>query len=149
MTNVFTAYIQKHLVSDMRKLDILDCNGGDHGQPLPPTSILRLIFAKSRLRRAIGKMENGSRRLPYRKNSHLTSLKSARAICILCITKSLRACRNIIPSLSARFWMTFGDAYLSHLDVLQNIGMTSIERLAIRARDCAAAIFESGAAQSR
>ena len=32
VTNVFTAYIQKHLVSDMRTLDILDCNGGDHGQ---------------------------------------------------------------------------------------------------------------------
>ena len=32
VTNVFTAYIQKHLVSDMKTLDILDCNGGDHGQ---------------------------------------------------------------------------------------------------------------------
>ncbi|HCL48866.1 MAG TPA: saccharopine dehydrogenase, partial [Rhodobiaceae bacterium] len=32
VTNVFTAYIQKHLVANMRTLDILDCNGGDHGQ---------------------------------------------------------------------------------------------------------------------
>ena len=33
MTNVFTAYIGKHLVGQMQTLDILDCNGGDHGQP--------------------------------------------------------------------------------------------------------------------
>ena len=35
----------------------------------------------------------------------------------------------------ARFWMTFGDAYLTHLDVLQNVGMTSIEPVMYEGRE--------------
>ena len=63
--------------------------------------------------------------------------------------KSLRACRNTIPSLSARFWMTFGDAYLTHLDVLQNIGMTSIEPVSYQGQEIVPLQFLKAAAQSR
>jgi len=46
VTGVFTAYALKHHFDEIHYLDIVDCNAGDHGKPLPPISIRRSIFVK-------------------------------------------------------------------------------------------------------
>ena len=48
VTNVFTAYTKKHHIAQMKTLDILDCNGGDHGQHFAPISIQRSISGSYR-----------------------------------------------------------------------------------------------------
>ena len=50
--------------------------------------------------------------------------------------EELESLTKHFPSLRrARFWMTFGDAYLKHLEVLQNVGMTAIEPISYEGRD--------------
>lgn len=128
VTNVFTAYTKKHLISDMRTLDILDCNGGDHGQAFAtnfnPEINIREVTAPSRhwqdnqwietpalsTKQAYDFPEVGVRNMYMMYHEELESLVTH------------------FPEIKkARFWMTFGDAYLTHLEVLQNVGMTSIE----------------------
>ena len=128
VTNVFTAYIQKHLVSEMRTLDILDCNGGDHGQHFAtnfnPEINIREVTAPARHwykgkwvetpalshKRAFDFPEVGERNMYLMYHEELESLSKH------------------YPEIErARFWMTFGDAYLTHLEVLQNVGMTAID----------------------
>ncbi len=128
VTNVFTAYIKKHLVSQMEVLDILDCNGGDHGQPFAtnfnPEINIREVTANARHwqngawvetpplshKVAFDFPEVGSRNMYLMYHEELESLAV-----------------NFPEVKRARFWMTFGDAYLKHLEVLQNVGMTAIE----------------------
>jgi saccharopine dehydrogenase (NAD+, L-lysine forming) len=128
VTNVFTAYIRKHLVSDMRYLDILDCNGGDHGQHFAtnfnPEINIREITANARhweagdwvetpalsTRQAFDFPEVGDRNMYLMYHEELESLS-----------------KNFPELARARFWMTFGDNYLKHLEVLQNVGLTSIQ----------------------
>lgn len=128
VTNVFTAYTKKHLISEMRTLDILDCNGGDHGQAFAtnfnPEINIREVTAPSRhwqdnqwietpalsTKQAYDFPEVGVRNMYMMYHEELESLVTH------------------FPEIKkARFWMTFGDAYLTHLEVLQNVGMTSIE----------------------
>ncbi|NBR78633.1 MAG: saccharopine dehydrogenase family protein, partial [Alphaproteobacteria bacterium] len=128
VTNVFTAYIGKHLIGQMQTLDILDCNGGDHGQPFAtnfnPEINIREVTAPAR------HWENGAWvETPALSHSHqfdFPEVGSRNAY--LMYHEELESLGKHFPELQrARFWMTFGDAYLTHLDVLQNIGMTSIE----------------------
>ncbi|MGB1394575.1 MAG: saccharopine dehydrogenase family protein [Candidatus Puniceispirillaceae bacterium] len=128
VTNVFTAYTKKHLISEMRTLDILDCNGGDHGQAFAtnfnPEINIREVTAPSRhwqdnqwietpalsTKQAYDFPEVGVRNMYMMYHEELESLVTH------------------FPEIKkARFWMTFGDAYLTHLEVLQNVGMTSIK----------------------
>ena len=128
VTNVFTAYIQKHLVSEMKTLDILDCNGGDHGQHFAtnfnPEINIREVTAPARHwhkgkwvetpalshKQAFDFPEVGARNMYLMYHEELESLSKH------------------YPEIErARFWMTFGDAYLTHLEVLQNVGMTAID----------------------
>ena len=128
VTNVFTAYIRKHHIAEMKTLDILDCNGGDHGQHFAtnfnPEINIREVTAPARHwhhgkwvetpalshKIAFDFPEVGTRNMYLMYHEELESLSTH------------------FPELErARFWMTFGDAYLTHLNVLQNIGMTSIE----------------------
>ena len=128
VTNVFTAWIRKHHIPQIETLDILDCNGGDHGQHFAtnfnPEINIREVTANAR------HWENGawveSPALTHKyafdfpevgvRNMYLMYHEELESI-----TKHFREIKK------ARFWMTFGDAYLKHLEVLQNVGMTSIE----------------------
>ena len=50
VTQVFSAYAQKHYFDEIHTLDILDCNGGDHGYPFAtnfnPEINIREVSAK-------------------------------------------------------------------------------------------------------
>ena len=128
VTNVFTAYIAKHHMDNMQTLDILDCNGGDHGQPFAtnfnPEINIREVTAPAR------HWQNGTwvetPALSHKQRFDFPQV-GARNMYLM-YHEELESLSKHFPELTrARFWMTFGDAYLTHLNVLENIGMTSIE----------------------
>ncbi len=136
VTNVFTAYIAKHYVEEMRTLDILDCNGGDHGQHFAtnfnPEINIREVTAPARHWEAGDWVETPA--LSHHQTFDFPSV-GARNMYLM-YHEELESLTRHFPALErARFWMTFGDAYLTHLDVLQNIGMTSIEPVMYEGRE--------------
>jgi len=127
-TNVYCAYAQKHLFDEIHYVDIVDCNGGSHGKAFAtnfnPEINIREITARGRY------WEHGewketdplsvSRMFDYpgvgERKSFLLYHEELESL-----AKNLRGLKRI------RFWMTFGEAYLKHLEVLQNVGMTRID----------------------
>jgi saccharopine dehydrogenase (NAD+, L-lysine-forming) len=128
MTNVYCAYVQNHLLDEIHTIDIVDCNGGSHGKAFAtnfnPEINIREITARGRYWEAGEWKETdplsvsmmfdypgvGERRSFLLYHEELESL-----------AKNIRGLKRI------RFWMTFGDSYLKHLEVLQNVGMTRID----------------------
>ena len=136
VTNVFTAYIAKHYVEEMRTLDILDCNGGDHGQHFAtnfnPEINIREVTAPARHWEAGDWVETPA--LSHHQTFDFPSV-GARNMYLM-YHEELESLTRHFPALErARFWMTFGDAYLTHLDVLQNVGMTAIEPVMYEGRE--------------
>lgn len=128
VTNVFTAYIAKHHMNNMQTLDILDCNGGDHGQPFAtnfnPEINIREVTAPARHWQNGAWVETPA--LSHKQRFDFPQV-GARNMYLM-YHEELESLSKHFPELTrARFWMTFGDAYLTHLNVLENIGMTSIE----------------------
>lgn len=128
VTNVFTAYIAKHHIQNMQTLDILDCNGGDHGQHFAtnfnPEINIREVTAPTRHWQDGAWVETPA--LSHKQSFDFPQVGNRNMY--LMYHEELESLSKHFPELTrARFWMTFGDAYLTHLNVLENIGMTSIE----------------------
>jgi len=128
VTNVFTAYAAKHYFDEIHYLDIVDCNGGDHGQAFAtnfnPEINIREITQKGRF------FENGEWKEtdPISVRKDLDYPNVGERASYLLFHEELESLVKHFPTLKrARFWMTFGDAYLTHLRVLENVGMTSID----------------------
>lgn len=129
VTNVYTAYLRKHYLDEIHELDIIDCNAGDHGQPFAtnfnPEINIREVTAKGR----------------YWKNGEWTETEPLSVTqsydfpagigpknIYLMYHEELESLTKHFPEIKrARFWMTFSDNYLKHLEVLQNVGMTRID----------------------
>jgi len=127
-TNVFTAYIAKHYFDEIYELDIIDVNGGDHGHPFAtnfnPEINIREVSAECR------HWENGqfvttnamSKKARYTCPDDVGTFNIYRMY-----HEELESLSKHFPSLKrAQFWMSFSDSYLRHLQVLENVGMTSI-----------------------
>ena len=128
VTNVFCAHAARTLFDEVHSIDILDCNAGSHGHPFATNFNaeinLREITQRGKyweagawieteplaLSRVFDFPEVGPRKAYLLWHEELESLV-----------------RNIPGLQRIRFWMTFGDEYLTHLRVLQNVGMTGIE----------------------
>ncbi|MCL4408995.1 MAG: saccharopine dehydrogenase family protein [Firmicutes bacterium] len=128
VTNVFTAYAAKHYFDEIHYLDIVDCNGGDHGQAFAtnfnPEINIREITQRGKF------WENGewveTDPISVRKDLDYPGV-GVRASYLL-FHEELESLVKHFPTIKrARFWMTFGEAYLNHLRVLEGIGMTSIQ----------------------
>ena len=129
VTNVFTAWALKMEFDEIRELDIIDCNAGDHGQHFAtnfnPEINIREVTAPAR------HWEDGcwveSPALVTSREYDFPEGIGKRKIYLM-YHEELESLTRHIPTLRrARFWMTFSDNYLRHLEVLQNVGMTSIE----------------------
>ena len=136
VTNVFTAWLKKHHFDRMDRLDILDCNGGDHGHPFAtnfnPEINIREVTAPAR------HWEKGkwveSPALSERQGFDFPSVGERNMY--LMYHEELESLTKHFPEIQrARFWMTFGDSYLKHLEVLQNVGLTSIEPVIYEGRE--------------
>jgi len=129
VTSVFTAYAKKHHFDRIKTLDILDCNAGDHGLPFAtnfnPEINIREITANGRY------WENGNWITTKPMEEHrVFSFPEGigEKDLYLLYHEELESLSKHYPEIErARFWMTFGASYLKHLEVLQNVGMTSIE----------------------
>lgn len=128
-TNVFTAYIAKHYLDEMHTLDIIDVNGGDHGYPFAtnfnPEINIREVTADCR------HWENGEfvTTPAMSVNQSFTCPEGVGTYNIYRMYhEELESLTKHIPTLKkAQFWMSFGESYLKHLEVLGNVGMTGIE----------------------
>lgn len=134
VTNVFTAYAQKHLFDEINYLDILDCNAGSHGHAFatnfnPEINIREVTqvvrhWREGRWIETPAIIEEGSVHFGFdypvagRKESYLLYHEELESLV-----------KNIKGLKRARFWMTFSENYLTHLKVLQNVGMTRIDEV--------------------
>ncbi len=128
-TNVFTAYLAKHYFDEIRTLDIVDVNGGDHGYPFAtnfnPEINIREVTAECR------HWEGGAfvATPPMSLKQSFTCPEGVGTYQIYRMYhEELESLTKHYPSLEhAQFWMSFSDNYLKHLEVLGNVGMTGIE----------------------
>ncbi len=128
-TNVFTTYVAKHYFDEIHELDIIDVNGGDHGYPFAtnfnPEINIREVTAECR------HWENGEfvTTPAMSKKAEFTCPEQVGTYNIYRMYhEELESLTKNFPSLKrAQFWMSFGDNYLKHLEVLGNVGMTGIE----------------------
>jgi len=128
VTGVFTAYAQKHYFDEIHYIDILDANAGDHGYPFAtnfnPEINIREITAPGSY------WENGkwieTKPLEIKRTFNFPEIGNM-DIYLLHHEEIESLAKNIKNVKRIRFWMTFSQKYLTHLQVLQNVGMTSIE----------------------
>lgn len=128
VTGVFTAYALKHYFDEIHTIDIVDANAGDHGYPFAtnfnPEINIREITANGRY------FENGewieTAPLSEKKVYDLPEI-GPKDIYLLYHEELESLAVNIPGVKKIRFWMTFSQNYLTHLKVLENVGMTSIE----------------------
>ncbi|MDR2183507.1 MAG: saccharopine dehydrogenase family protein [Clostridiales bacterium] len=136
VTGVFSAYAAKHHFDEIHYIDILDANGGDHGYPFAtnfnPEINIREITSKGKywekgnwietepleIKRVYDFKEIGQKDMYLLYHEELESL-----------AKNINGIRRI------RFFMTFGEKYLTHLRVLENVGMTSIVPIKFQGQD--------------
>ncbi len=128
VTGVFSAYALKHYFDEIHYIDILDANAGDHGYPFAtnfnPEINIREITANGRywqegswietdpleVKRVYDFPQIGNKDMYLLYHEELESLAL-----------------NMTGIKRIRFFMTFSQQYITHLNVLQNVGMTSIE----------------------
>jgi saccharopine dehydrogenase (NAD+, L-lysine-forming) len=129
VTNVYTAYAQKHHFDTMTELDIIDVNGGNHGQPFAtnfnPEINIREVTAPCRHFEDGKFVETGAMSL---KQSFTCPDGVGTYNIYRMYHEELESIVKHFPSLKkAQFWMSFSDNYLKHLEVLGNVGMTRID----------------------
>ncbi len=129
MTNVYTAYARKHHFDRMDTVDIIDCNAGDHGYPFAtnfnPEINIREVSAKGRY------FENGNWEetapLSVKKVFDFPDGIGPKDMYLLYHEEMESLVKHYPEVKRMRFWMTFGQSYLTHLKVLENVGMTRID----------------------
>ena len=136
VTSVFAMWLKKHKLKTIRLLDILDCNGGDHGQAFAtnfnPEINIREVTAPARHWLNGEWVETPA--LTIRENFEFEAVGHKNMY--LMYHEELESLARFVPELErGRFWMTFGDAYINHLTVLQNVGMTGIEPVMYQGRE--------------
>ena len=129
VTNVFTAWLQKHEFDEIHYLDIIDCNAGDHGQAFAtnfnPEINIREITQRGKFWEDGDWVETDP--LSVSKDHAFPDGIGSKKIFLL-YHEELESLVKHFPKIKrARFWMTFGEQYLTHLRVLENVGMTRID----------------------
>ncbi|CUK09737.1 Homospermidine synthase [Ruegeria denitrificans] len=128
VTSVFAKWLKKHKLDTIRQIDVLDANGGSNDQEFAtnfnPEINLREVLAEVR------HWENGE----WHHSPALTNKVEydfpaiGRKNMYQMYHEELESLSTHFPEIErARFWMTFGDAYIKHATVLQNVGMTRID----------------------
>ncbi|MCL2304611.1 MAG: saccharopine dehydrogenase family protein [Planctomycetaceae bacterium] len=137
MTNVYTAYARKHHFDRMDTVDIIDCNAGDHGYPFAtnfnPEINIREVSAKGRY------YENGqwveTEPLSVKKVFDFPDGIGPKDMYLLYHEEMESLVKHFPEVKRMRFWMTFGQSYLTHLKVLENVGMTRIDPVVFEGKE--------------
>lgn len=126
VTQVFCAYAQKHYFDTIETIDILDCNGGDHGYAFAtnfnPEINLREVSANGSY------WENGkwveTKPLEIKREYNFKGV-GEKDMYLLHHEEIESLAKNIKGVKRIRFFMTFGQSYIQHMNCLQNVGMLS------------------------
>jgi saccharopine dehydrogenase (NAD+, L-lysine-forming) len=127
VTGVFCAHARRYF-DEIQTIDIMDCNAGSHGHPFAtnfnPEINIREISQRGKY------WENGE----WKETSPLSVHRSfnfpgigPREMYLLYHEELESIVKNFKGLQRIRFWMTFGESYLTHLRVLQNVGLTRID----------------------
>lgn len=129
VTNIFCAYAQKHHFDEIHTIDIIDCNAGEHGLPFAtnfnPEINIREVTAKGRFYEKGQWLETEP--LSVHRTFDFPGGIGLREIYLLYHEELESLAKNIKGVKRIRFWMTFSESYLTHLRVLENVGMTRID----------------------
>ena len=130
VTSIFTAYAAKHHFDEIHYLDIVDCNAGDHGKAFAtnfnPEINIREVSQRGKY------WENGEwvETEPHEIHKPLNYPEIGPKESYVIYHEELESLVKNFPTIKrARFWMTFGQEYLTHLRVIQNIGMARIDEV--------------------
>lgn len=128
VSGIFTAYAAKHHFDEIHHLDIVDCNAGDHHKAFAtnfnPEINIREITQKGRYFKDGKWLETGALEV----HKPLTYPNIGPKESYLMYHEELESITKNFPTIKqARFWMTFGQEYLTHLRVIQDIGMARID----------------------
>ena len=126
VTSVFSAYALKHQFDEINYIDILDCNGGDHGYPFAtnfnPEINIREVSAKGSYWEDGHWVETEPMEIKRVYNFDQVGEKDM----YLLHHEEIESLALNMPGIKRiRFFMTFGQSYLTHLRCLENVGMTS------------------------
>ncbi|MCL1903541.1 MAG: saccharopine dehydrogenase family protein [Oscillospiraceae bacterium] len=136
VTGVFCAYAMKHYFDSIEYIDILDCNGGDHGYPFAtnfnPEINIREVSANGRYWESGKWIETSPMEI---KREYRFDGVGERDMYLLYHEELESLAQNIKGIKRIRFFMTFGQSYLTHLKCLENVGMTSIEPIMYEGRE--------------
>ena len=128
VTSVFSAHALKHHFDEIHTIDIVDCNAGNHGHAFAtnfnPEINIREVTARGKF------YENGQwvETDPLAVHTPFDFPEVGVKEMYLMYHEELESLAKFIPGVRRlRFWMTFGQEYLTHLRVLQNVGMTRID----------------------
>ena len=151
VTNIFCAHAQKHEFDTIETIDILDCNAGDHGHPFatnfnPEINIREVTqvvrhWQDGRWVETPPILDDNCVHFTFDypvagpKESYLLYHEEMESL-----VKHIKGLKRI------RFWMTFGQPYLTHLKVLENVGMTRIDEVEVRGQQDRSHPFPQGAA---
>ncbi len=128
VTNVFVKYGSDKHFDEIEYLDILDCNAGDHGLPFA-TNFNPEINLRELDQPGVYYQDGQWVQIPslsIKRNFDFPQV-GVKDIYLI-YHEELETITKHIPNIKqARFWMTFSDSYILHLNVLRNIGLTSIE----------------------
>ncbi|MCL2436024.1 MAG: saccharopine dehydrogenase family protein [Lentimicrobiaceae bacterium] len=136
VTGIYTAYAAKHHFDEIHYLDIVDCNAGDHGKAFAtnfnPEINIREITQPGKY------WENGAWHevpaMSIHQPIHYPNIGEKESY--LLFHEELESLTKNFPTLKrARFWMTFGPKYINVLNVLQEVGMTSIKPVMYEGRE--------------
>ena len=135
-TNIYCAWAAKHHFDEIHTVDIMDCNAGSHGKAFAtnfnPEINIREITAKGKF------WEQGAWKEtdPLSVHTSFDFAECGPKDMYLMYHEELESLVQNIKGLKRiRFWMTFGQAYLTHLKVLENVGMTSIKPVMYEGRE--------------
>ncbi|MES9977896.1 MAG: saccharopine dehydrogenase family protein [Candidatus Thiodiazotropha sp. 6PLUC5] len=127
VTNVFVAYALKHHFDRIDQVDILDCNAGDHGYAFAtnfnPEINIREVTANGRFYQQGEWVETQ----PMEISRVFDFPQIGPRKMFLLYHEEMESLTKHIPVQRMRFWMTFGESYLKHLQVIQNLGLDSIQ----------------------
>lgn len=128
VTGVFCAYAQQNLFDEINYIDIMDCNAGDHGYPFAtnfnPEINLREVSSNGRYWEDGAWIETKPLEIRVEHDYPEIGVKPS----YLLYHEELESlCKNIKGLKRIRFFMTFGDSYIQHMNCLQNVGMLGIE----------------------
>lgn len=128
VTGVFCAYAQQNLFDEIHTIDIMDCNAGDHGYPFAtnfnPEINLREVSANGRYWEDGKWIETKPLEIRVEHDYPEVGVKPSYLLYheeLESLSKNIKGLKRI------RFFMTFGDAYIQHMNCLQNVGMLGIE----------------------